>query len=705
MNNPVVSDIHAANPVVASRVVDEAVIVATPGECQRVDPASSMGHMSPLCAGPEPDAPLVNIQNGGHQITRRPSSITPSYFSRHFDAQHASLRKDILFSKDSGSLLAPELLRQQLEPTAASPSVTSDGVNPVTFQRVGIHPSFLAAFPTRADLPRVRDYQLPHVPVCPGPYLLPDSQVMPRPPPTQLFWQSHPTEAALYEKVLKGGRPNYRVARVQVSSLPISIWQNKLQGYEDQQLISFLKFGWPVGFEGLDPPDLFQQNHGSACRHPEHIANYVSTELSYGALGGPFKHPPFAWLCRNPMLTREKRETGLYRVILDLSFPWGDSVNFHIDKHLLEGAPYKLHLPTPLDLAHLLVRHGRGSYMFKLDLQRAYRQLPTDPWDWPLLGIEWDDHTYFESIPFGVRHGAMACQRVTEAVVHVEKQEGDTDACGYVDDSAAVAPPELQLATFQYKHFHETVSQLGLSAALAKCVAPCTRLSWVGVTFDSVEFVMFIDAQKIDETLDMCRLVLELPSIRKRHLQSLLGKLNHSTKVTPHARIFLNKGFHMLRNMPDTRPAPLDKGFKEDLRWFLCFLKKYNGKALIRSFLWPSVTVQVDACLLGGGGLSEAIGYMYYMFPPHILSMALHISALELFNVLVALTIKVLCDNSASVKAIESGKSSCPVMVDILRELWAVSSWHDINILPQHKPVAEMTTPDLLSRAYQSKAA
>ena len=317
------NDMHTANPVTASRVVDEVVIVATPGEGQRVDQASSMGQGSSLCAGPEPDAPFVNNQNGGHQITRRPSSTTHCYFSRHFDAQHASLRKDILFAKDSGSLLAPELLCQQLEPTAASLSVTSDGVNPVTFQRVGIHSSFLAAFPTRADLRRVRDYQLPHVPVCPGPYLLPDSQAMPRPPPTQLFWQSHPTEAALYDKVLKGGKPNYRGAQVQVSSLPISIWQTKLQGYVDQQLISFLKFGWPVGFEGPDPPDLFQQNHRSARRRPEHIANYVSTELSYGALGGPFEHPSFAWLCRNPMLTREKREPGLYWVILDLSFPLG----------------------------------------------------------------------------------------------------------------------------------------------------------------------------------------------------------------------------------------------------------------------------------------------------------------------------------------------------------------------------------------------
>ena len=168
----------------------------------------------------------------------------------------------------------------------------------------------------------------------------------------------------------------------------------------------------------------------------------------------------------------------------------------------------------------------------------------------------------------------MACQRVTEAVVHVEKQEADTDAFGYIDDSAAVAPPDLQLATFQYQHFHTTVFQLGLTTALAKCVASCTRLSWVGVTFDSVEFIMFIDPQKISETLDMCRLVLELPKIRKRHLQSLLGKLNHSTKLTPHARIFLNKGFHMLRSMLDASPAPLDDGFKEDLRWFLCFLEK-----------------------------------------------------------------------------------------------------------------------------------
>ena len=366
-----------------------------------------------------------------------------------------------------------------------------------------------------------------------------------------------------------------------------------------------------------------------------------------------------------------------------------------------------------IDLAHLLVRHGRGCFLFKLDLERAYRQLPTDPWDWPLLGIAWEGMAYFDkSIPFGVRHGAMACQRVTEAVSYVAKKEADTDSEGYIDDTLAVCPPDLSVATRQYENFHSVVEFLGLTAALSKCVGPCTRLSWIGVTFDSVQFTMQIDPDKIVETLDFIKLVLELPSITKRQLQSLLGKLNHSSKLAPHAKIFLNRGFFMLRAMHDTRPLALDPEFREDLGWFLAFLARYNGRAIVRSFSEPTVTLEVDACLVGGGGVSASIGYFYYMFPPHILALDLHISALECWNVLVSLrlwqtqlsgvTVKINCDNSATVTAISSGKCSCPHMAAVLKEIWVVCSSNDIHITPHHKAGVLMTDPDLLSRAFVS---
>ena len=68
------------------------------------------------------------------------------------------------------------------------------------------------------------------------------------------------------------------------------------------------------------------------------------------------------------------------------------------------------------------------------------------------------------------------------------------------------------------------------------------------------------------------------------------------------------------------------------------------------------------------------------------------------------LTVLVNCDNAATLSALATGKSACPVMTDVLRETWALCSLLDITILPKHKPGEQMDTPDLLSRAYKSEA-
>ena len=54
--------------------------------------------------------------------------------------------------------------------------------------------------------------------------------------------------------------------------------------------------------------------------------------------------------------------------------------------------------------------------MYKLDLQRAYRQLPIDPRDNNLLGFR---HINFGTrCPFGLKTSAMICQGTTKAVVN-----------------------------------------------------------------------------------------------------------------------------------------------------------------------------------------------------------------------------------------------------------------------------------------------
>ena len=186
---------------------------------------------------------------------------------------------------------------------------------------------------------------------------------------------------------------------------------------------------------GDQMPTLQLDNHASATRHPEAVAKYLDKEVRLGGLLGPFPSSPFQWTRLNPLKARPKKSSEDLRIILDLSFPEHLSINSQIPRALYEGALYKLRLPTPLAFAELVSQQGQVSYMYKVDLARAYRQLPSDPFNWPLLGLSWELATFIDlAIPFGLRHGAMACQRVTEAICFILRRRQRASTLPYIDD-------------------------------------------------------------------------------------------------------------------------------------------------------------------------------------------------------------------------------------------------------------------------------
>ena len=117
------------------------------------------------------------------------------------------------------------------------------------------------------------------------------------------------------------------------------------------------------------------------------------------------------------MMVRDKKGSTQKRVIVDLSWPIGRSVNANIPIDMYEGVPATMKLPTPMDLAQAIITAPPTAHLFSLDLSRAYRQLRVDPQEWPLLGLTWNKQYYFDlSLAFGGRWHAAACQRVTEAL-------------------------------------------------------------------------------------------------------------------------------------------------------------------------------------------------------------------------------------------------------------------------------------------------
>ena len=320
---------------------------------------------------------------------------------------------------------------------------------------------------------------LPEFPTCPGPDLVPHERTVSRPQPSPIILRKAPHLAQIYIQVVKAGLPNFMGAKVPVPhQLNITKWKEFSPMIRDKQLVQFLEFGFPVGYTGAQPPTLNLPNHSSAIKHPLHVDTYLATEVDKVAI--PLDSQPFTeWWRVNPLMTRPKRDSNKMRVILDLSFPQGFSVNSEVPKNSLGGSQFKMRLPKPNALAARIQALGPTCLLYKVDLSRAYRQLRSDPFDWPFLGVHWDTSHYLNiAIPFGLRHGASACQKTTQAVADItEAQVGAVIHPHVADSSGAALPGD---ATVHYNHLLQVMNKVGLDAALEKCQAPAPFLSYRG---------------------------------------------------------------------------------------------------------------------------------------------------------------------------------------------------------------------------------
>ena len=74
-----------------------------------------------------------------------------------------------------------------------------------------------------------------------------------------------------------------------------------------------------------------KNNHKSALQYPSHVDVYLTDEMNHGAMLGPLRDPPIDNLRISPFMTQDKSSSDNRRVIIDLSWPKGQSVNSGVD--------------------------------------------------------------------------------------------------------------------------------------------------------------------------------------------------------------------------------------------------------------------------------------------------------------------------------------------------------------------------------------
>lgn len=148
---------------------------------------------------------------------------------------------------------------------------------------------------------------------------------------------------------------------------------------------------------------------------------------------------------------------------------------------------------------------------------------------------------------------------------------------------------------------------------------------------------------------------------------------------------------------------------KGDLEWWNTYLPLYNGVSMMLVDNWsePDELLATDSCLQGCGGVSGS-EFFHASFPRSIIDLNLHINALELLTIVVALKIwggnfrgrriVVLCDNMSSCLALNKGSTRCSFMQGCLRDICFLSAIFEFEIRAQHISGINNRLPDLLSR-------
>ena len=485
-------------------------------------------------------------------------------------------------------------------------------------------------------------------------------------------------------------------------------WQAALEAHHDVQFVGYIldgiRYGFRIGFSCRQHLVPAIRNAPSAMEHPEVVEQYLTDEISAGRMIGPFSESdiPGCQISRMGVIPKG-HAPGRWRLITDLSFPPGASVNDGIDPDVCS-----LQYTSVEKVARVAQRLGKGTLLAKVDIQAAYRLVPIHPGDRPLLGVKWGDACYFDGmLPFGLRSAPKIFTAVADALEWCLRRSGVSHIDHYLDDYITMGAPATSECQHNLSLILDKCETLGVPIASEKLVGPSTCLTFLGIEIDTEEGVMRLPAEKLARIQSQIHDWSQRRVCRKQQLESLIGLLQHACRVVRPGRSFLRRMISLLSH--SHRPyhhIRLTKHFRADLCWWQTFLPAWNGVFVLPP--QPDLSVCFTSDASGQWGCGARWDTMWFQFRWPQSALIHHITFLELVAVLMACavwgpmwrghTVLCWCDNQAAVCAIAARSCRDAKLMHLLRCLFFIEACCQFELMARYIPGVHNVLADDLSR-------
>lgn len=487
----------------------------------------------------------------------------------------------------------------------------------------------------------------------------------------------------------------------------INVLRSNLQGY-DPELSKFLLDGFTHGFDTGNTgevTDTTPANSKTILKSVNFTKNKLQTEIHEGRIAGPFDKPPFTPFHISPLALRPKKNPGEFRLLHNLSYPYDNtSINSQIPDN-------KRHVQyaTVGEAIQKMQKLPRGSFAAKTDIASAFRIIPIKPDHYPQLGIKFDGKFYYDKVlPQGLASSCKIFETFSTAIQWMLEQRVPGILCvHYIDDFLIIAETKEKCQQ-HLDALLDLLAELGVPVATGKTTEPATKVVFLGIELDTNKFFARLPEDKLLEYRSLLRYHTKQDKIKKRELDTLIGKLGFATNVVP-ARPFLRR----LIDLASSTTIPyyyirLTKSAKEDMKVWLEFLDQYNGITFFRHnkvVCSNEINMLSDASKLGFGA---SFGNKWIQAEWPSVWKKLHITILEMYPIYVLVTLyaplitnsNILfhCDNEAVVTIINKQSSKDKKVMAILRPLVLTLMKFNIQLRTQHIPGISNILCDRISR-------
>ncbi len=202
----------------------------------------------------------------------------------------------------------------------------------------------------------------------------------------------------------------------------------------------------------------------SALTNPGPVEEYLAKELRNGRITELCPSESAGVVVSRFGVIQKRGQTNKWRLILDLSYPSGSSVNDGISRELSS-----LHYVSIDTAVRRILELGRGALLAKVDIAHAYRNVPVHPDDRQLLGMQWNGRLFVDkALPFGLRSAPKAFTAIADALEWVLRERGVTWCIHYIDDFLTAGPPRLECVPHPFGPHQASMCPTGVSAEVGE---------------------------------------------------------------------------------------------------------------------------------------------------------------------------------------------------------------------------------------------